>query len=145
MGQLGRGEIVDMEALAPSVGGFSDDGRGVQSDETMAEAMRRAKAVGRPIVAHCEVNELLRGGYIHDGEYAQRNGHRGICSESEWAQVARDIELVERLECSITSATSTKEVWRLSAAKVGGEGELRDSTPLLGICDEDLQEEGASR
>ena len=82
MGQRGCGELVDFAALAPEVVGFSDDGRGVQSDELMEEAMRRAAAVGKPIVAHCEVDELLRGGYIHDGDYCREHGHRGICSES---------------------------------------------------------------
>ena len=64
--------------------GFSDDGRGVQGEELMAEAMRRAAAVGKPIVAHCEVDELLKGGYIHDGVYCREHGHKGICSECEW-------------------------------------------------------------
>ena len=81
VGEKGE-ELVDMEALAEKVIAFSDDGRGVQSEEMMREAMLRAKALGKMIVAHCEVNELLRGGYIHDGEYAKEHGHRGICSES---------------------------------------------------------------
>ena len=80
MGQRGAGELVDFAALAPDVVGFSDDGRGVQSDELMEEAMRRAAKAGRPIVAHCEVDDLLRGGYIHDGEYCRAHGHKGICS-----------------------------------------------------------------
>ena len=99
MGQRGCGELVDFGALAPWVVGFSDDGRGVQSAELMEEAMRRAAAVGRPIVAHCEADDLLRGGYIHDGVYCRERGHRGICSESEWRQVERDIELSARTGC----------------------------------------------
>ena len=77
MGQRGCGELVDFAALAPQVVGFSDDGRGVQSAELMEEAMRRTAAVGKPIVAHCEVDELLRGGYIHDGVYCREHGHKG--------------------------------------------------------------------
>ncbi len=84
MGQRGCGELVDFAALAPHVAGFSDDGRGVQSAGLMEEAMRRAAAAGRPIVAHCEVDDLLHGGYIHDGGYCREHGHKGICSESEW-------------------------------------------------------------
>ena len=99
MGQRGCGELVDFAALAPQVVGFSDDGRGVQSAELMEEAMRRAAAVGKPIVAHCEVDELLRGGYIHDGVYCREHGHKGICSESEWRQVGRDIALAEKTGC----------------------------------------------
>jgi len=92
-----KGEVLsDLEGMAQGVIGFSDDGRGVQSDEMMLEAMTKAKSLGKIISAHCEVNELLRGGYIHDGEYARLHGHRGICSESEWAQIARDIELVKK-------------------------------------------------
>ncbi len=91
-----KGETLsDMEQLAPFVLGFSDDGRGVQSDEMMLEAMKKAKSLDKFIVAHCEDNSLLNGGYIHDGEYARLNGHKGICSASEWKQIERDIELAK--------------------------------------------------
>ena len=106
-----KGEtLADLEGMAPFVCGFSDDGRGVQRDEMMREAMIRAKAQGKMIVAHCEVNDLLRGGYIHDGAYAKEHGHRGICSESEWAQIARDIELIRETGCAYhVCHISTKE------------------------------------
>ena len=106
-----KGEaLADIEDMAPYVCGFSDDGRGVQRDEMMKEAMVRAKAQGKMIVAHCEVNDLLRGGYIHDGEYAKLHGHRGICSESEWVQIARDIELIRETGCAYhVCHISTKE------------------------------------
>ena len=96
VGEKGE-KLADLEAMASNAIGFSDDGRGVQSDEMMRQAMLRAKALDKPIVAHCEVNELLRGGYIHDGDYAKAHGHRGICSESEWGQIARDLELVKQI------------------------------------------------
>ncbi len=106
-----KGEVLsDMEKLAPYVAGFSDDGRGVQSIELMEEAMRKAKTLGKIIVAHCEDNSLLFGGYIHDGEYAKANGHQGICSESEWGPIERDIELVRKTGCSYhVCHISTKE------------------------------------
>lgn len=106
-----KGEkLADMEALAPYVCAFSDDGRGVQSDAMMKEAMQTAKALGKLIVAHCEVNELLHGGYIHDGKYAREHGHRGICSESEWKQVERDIDLTYQTGCGYhVCHISTKE------------------------------------
>lgn len=93
MGEQGQ-TLSNMEELAPYVCGFSDDGRGVQSPEMMRAAMMRAKKLGKLICAHCEDNSLLRGGYIHDGEYARLHGHRGICSESEWRQIERDLQLV---------------------------------------------------
>ena len=96
VGQKGE-MLADLDGLAPLAIAFSDDGRGVQSEELMREAMLRAKALGKMIVAHCEVNDLLRGGYIHDGEYARAHGHRGICSASEYEQIARDIRLVEEI------------------------------------------------
>lgn len=145
LGQRGCGELVDFAALAPSVVGFSDDGRGVQGAELMEEAMRRAAAVGRPIVAHCEVDELLRGGYIHDGEYARKHGHKGICSESEWAQVARDIELAEKTGCQYhVCHVSTKEsVELVRRAKARGLKVTCETAPhYLLLCDEDLQEDG---
>lgn len=89
-------ELSDLEGMAQYVCAFSDDGRGVQSDDMMRCAMMKAKELGKMIVAHCEVNDLLNGGYIHDGEYAKLHGHRGICSESEWKQIDRDIELVKQ-------------------------------------------------
>ena len=108
-GQAGE-MLSDMEDMAPYVAGFSDDGRGVQSDDMMRRAMLEAKRLGKIIVAHCEDNSLLRGGYIHDGEYAKAHGHRGICSESEWGQIARDLELVRETGCAYhVCHISTKE------------------------------------
>ncbi len=109
VGEMGE-QLSDIEGMAPLCIGYSDDGRGVQSDGMMREAMTRAKALGKMIVAHCEVNDLLHGGYIHDGEYARAHGHRGICSESEWAQIARDIALVREIGCRYhVCHISTKE------------------------------------
>ena len=92
-------ELADLSGMAPNVAGFSDDGRGVQSEEMMRSAMEQAKALDKIIVAHCEVNELLHGGYIHDGKYAKAHGHKGICSESEWKQIERDLKLVKEIGC----------------------------------------------
>ena len=95
-----RGErLSDMDALAQDAVAFSDDGRGVQSEDMMRAAMEKARSLGKMIVAHCEVNELLHGGYIHDGEYARAHGHRGIPSESEWRQIERDLRLTEATGC----------------------------------------------
>ena len=141
-----KGECLsDMEALAPYTHGFSDDGRGVQSDEMMEAAMRKAKSLGKVIVAHCEVNSLLRGGYIHDGEYAKANGHRGICSESEYAQVARDIELIRKIGCSYhVCHISTKETVELiRQAKADGLDVTCETAPhYLVMDDSNLKEEG---
>ena len=141
-----KGEVLaDLEAMAPNVIGFSDDGRGVQSDEMMKEAMLRAKALGKMIVAHCEVNDLLRGGYIHDGKYAAEHGHRGICSESEWAQVARDLELIRETGCAYhVCHISTKETVELiRKAKAEGLNVTCETGPhYLVMDDSDLQEDG---
>ena len=145
MGQRGAGELVDFAALAPDVVGFSDDGRGVQSDELMEEAMRRVAKAGRPVVAHCEVDDLLRGGYIHDGEYCRAHGHKGICSESEWKQVERDIALAEKTGCQYhVCHVSTKEsVELVRRAKARGLRVSCETAPhYLLLCDEDLQEDG---
>ena len=141
-----KGEtLADIEGMAPMVCGFSDDGRGVQSDDMMRQAMLRAKAQGKMIVAHCEVNDLLRGGYIHDGEYAKLHGHRGICSESEWAQIARDIELIRETGCAYhVCHISTKEsVDIIRKAKAEGLDITCETGPhYLVMNDMDLQEEG---
>lgn len=145
MGQRGAGELVDFAALAPDVVGFSDDGRGVQSDELMEEAMRRAAKAGRPIVAHCEVDDLLRGGYIHDGAYAKAHGHAGICSESEWGQIKRDLELVRETGCGYhVCHISTKEsVELIRRAKREGLNVSCETGPHYLVLDEnDLQEDG---
>ena len=99
VGQKGE-ELSDMEGLSSMCIAFSDDGRGVQSDEMMKSAMLKAKSLGKIIAAHCEVNSLLEGGYIHKGEYARIHNHKGICSESEWKQIERDIELIRETGCA---------------------------------------------
>lgn len=144
-GQKGRGELVDFEALAGKVCGFSDDGRGVQEEETMREAMRRVRLARSRIAAHCEADELLKGGYIHDGDYCREHGHRGICSESEWRQVERDLKLVEQTGCPYhVCHVSTKEsVELIRAAKAKGLPVSCETAPhYLLLTDEDLQEEG---
>ena len=141
-----QGQVMaDLEGMAPNVIGFSDDGRGVQSDAMMREAMLRAKAMGKMIVAHCEVNDLLKGGYIHDGAYAAAHGHRGICSESEWAQIARDLELVKEIGCKYhVCHISTKEsVEIIRKAKAEGVDVTCETGPhYLVMNDMDLQEDG---
>ena len=141
-----KGEVpADLEGMAADVIGFSDDGRGVQSDKMMESAMRRAKALGKMIVAHCEDNSLLRGGYIHDGEYAKQHGHRGICSESEWGQIARDLELVKMTGCAYhVCHISTKEsVEIIRKAKAEGLDVTCETGPhYLVMDDSDLQEDG---
>ena len=138
-------QLADLEGMAPNVAGFSDDGRGVQNDDMMRSAMLRAKALGLPIVAHCEVNELLRGGYIHDGEYAKTHGHRGICSESEWMQIQRDLKLVKEIGCSYhVCHISTKEsVDLIRKAKAEGLDVTCETGPhYLVMDDSDLREDG---
>ena len=145
LGQRGKGELVDFEALASKVAGFSDDGRGVQSEELMAEAMRRAKAAGSRIVAHCEVDDLLHGGYIHDGEYCRAHNHRGICSESEWEQVERDIRLTEKIgeQYHVCHISTRESVELMRKAKAQGLKVSCETGPhYLILCDMDLQEEG---
>ena len=144
IGQMGE-ELSDMDAMAENVIAFSDDGRGVQSDEIMEKAMLKAKSLGKMIVAHCEVNELLKSGYIHDGEYSKAHGHRGICSESEWQQIARDIELVKKTGCSYhVCHISTKEsVDIIRKAKAEGVDITCETGPhYLVLSDADLQEDG---
>ena len=144
VGEQGK-TLADLAGMAPHVAGFSDDGRGVQSDDMMRVAMQTAKDLGKMIVAHCEVNDLLRGGYIHDGEYARQHGHRGICSESEWAQIARDLELVKEIGCKYhVCHISTKEsVDIIRKAKAEGVDVTCETGPHYLVMDDSfLQEEG---
>ena len=139
------GELADLDAMAPYVVGFSDDGKGVQDRDMMCRAMLEAKRLGKLIVAHCEDNSLLRGGYIHDGAYAKAHGHRGICSESEWRQVERDIKLAAETGCQYhVCHVSTKEsVELIRRAKAAGLKVSGETAPhYLLLCDEDLQEDG---
>ena len=144
MGEKGEA-LSEMAAMAPCVIAFSDDGRGVQSDEMMREAMRRAKALGKMIVAHCEINDLLHGGYIHDGSYAAAHGHRGICSESEWGQIKRDIALAKETGCAyhVCHISCKESVELIRQAKADGVDITCETGPHYLILDEnDLQEEG---
>ena len=141
-----KGEtLADLEGMAPNVIGFSDDGRGVQSNDMMRQAMLRAKLLGKMIVAHCEVNALLRGGYIHDGKYAKAHGHKGICSASEYEQIERDLKLVEEIGCKYhVCHISTKEsVEIIRKAKARGVDVTCETGPHYLVMDDSfLQEDG---
>ena len=145
LGQKGEGELVNIEELSPYVAGFSDDGRGIQDEGLMRAAMERIAAAGSMIVEHCEVNELLRGGYIHDGLYARQHGHRGICSESEWREVERNIRLSEETGCRLHIChISTKEsVQLVREAKARGARVTAETAPHYLLLNEGmLQEDG---
>ena len=141
-----KGErLADMEAISDKVCAFSDDGKGVQNDEMMREAMTAAKRLGKIIAAHCEDNSLLFGGYIHDGEYAKAHGHRGISSASEYKQIERDLRLAEETGCAYhVCHISTKEsVELIRQAKAHGVNVTCETAPhYLVLCDEDMQEDG---
>ena len=141
-----KGErLADLDGLAPGVIAFSDDGRGVQSESLMREAMMQCRSLGKILAAHCEDNSLLHGGYIHDGAYARAHGHRGICSESEWGPIARDLRLAEETGCAYhVCHVSTKEsVALIRAAKRRGVDVTCETAPhYLTFTDEDLQEDG---
>ena len=141
-----KGErLADLEGLAPGVIAFSDDGRGVQSESLMREAMMQCRRLGKILAAHCEDNSLLHGGYIHDGAYARAHGHRGICSESEWGPIARDLRLAEQTGCAYhVCHVSTKEsVALIRTAKRRGVDVTCETAPhYLTFTDEDLQEDG---
>lgn len=138
-------ELVDYAALAPCVVGFSDDGTGVQSEDVMREAMRGIAATGKVLAAHCEVEALINKGYIHDGVYAREHRHRGICSESEWKEVERDIRLAEQTGCRLhichVSTKESVELVRRAKAK-GLPVTCETGAHYLAFCDEDLKEEG---
>lgn len=144
VGEKGE-ELADMEAMSDKVCAFSDDGKGVQNDEMMREAMTAAKRLGKIIAAHCEDNSLLFGGYIHDGEYARMHGHRGISSASEYKQIERDLRLAEETGCAYhVCHISTKEsVELIRQAKARGVDVTCETAPhYLVLCDEDMQEDG---
>ena len=144
VGQKGE-ELSAMSAISEQVIGFSDDGRGVQSDSMMRQAMYEAKRLGKMIVAHCEVNDLLHGGYIHDGAYARTHGHRGICSESEYLQIKRDIELVKETGCAyhVCHISAKESVELIRRAKREGVNITCETGPhYLVMDDSDLREEG---
>ncbi|MBQ7309010.1 MAG: dihydroorotase [Clostridia bacterium] len=143
-GELGK-EFSDMEAIAPNVIAFSDDGRGVQNASMMEEAMLRAKAMGKIIAAHCEVNDLLFGGYIHDGAYAKAHGHKGICSESEWKQIERDIELAAKtgVKYHVCHISTKESVSLIRDAKKSGVDITCETGPHYLVLDDScLREDG---
>lgn len=144
VGQQGE-RLADLESMAPFVAGFSDDGRGVQSEELMRTAMRQAKALGRIISAHCEQNDLLEGGYIHKGTYAAAHGHKGICSESEWKPIERDIRLAKETGCAyhVCHISAKESVELIRKAKAEGVNITCETAPhYLVLDDSNLQEDG---
>ena len=144
VGQEGQ-SLADLPGMAENVIAFSDDGRGVQCEELMRQAMLQAKALRKMIVAHCEVNALLRGGYIHDGQYANSHNHKGICSESEYAQIARDLQLAEETGCAyhVCHISAKESVALIRDAKKRGVNVTCETAPhYLVMDDADLQEDG---
>ena len=144
VGEKGE-EISDLEAMADCIAGFSDDGRGVQSEEIMRDAMIRAKKLGKVIAAHCEDNSLLFGGYIHDGEYAKAHGHKGICSESEWKPIERDIRLAKETGCKyhVCHISCKESVELIRQAKKDGVDITCETAPHYLLLDEgNLAEDG---
>ena len=144
IGEKGE-ELSAMEEMASGVIAFSDDGRGVQSTEMMREAMQKAKALGMIITAHCEDNSLLFGGYIHDGIYAKEHGHKGICSESEWGQIKRDLALAKETGCAyhVCHISTRESVELIRAAKKEGVDVTCETAPhYLLLNENDLQEDG---
>ena len=144
VGEKGE-QLADLAGMAPNVIAFSDDGRGVQSESMMRQAMTECRHLGKILAAHCEDNSLLRGGYIHDGAYARAHGHRGICAESEWGQIARDVKLAEETGCAYhVCHVSTKEsVEVIRAAKRRGVDVTCETAPhYLAFTQDDLQEDG---
>ena len=145
MGQKGEGDLVDFAALKPFVAGFSDDGRGVQSEATMRRAMEQIAALGGILAAHCEQNDLLHGGYIHDGAYARAQGHRGISSESEWRPIQRDLRLAKETGCRyhVCHVSCKESVALIRRAKAEGVDVTCETAPhYLLLCEDDLQEDG---
>lgn len=143
VGEKGE-ELADLENLTAAMA-FSDDGKGVQSDDMMREAMLKAKSFGKMIVAHCEVNELLRGGYIHDGKYAAEHGHRGICSESEYRQIERDLRLAKETGCAyhVCHISAKESVSAIRKAKLQGVNVTCETAPHYLVLDDScLQEDG---
>lgn len=144
VGEMGE-RLCTMEENAPLCIAFSDDGRGVQNDELMLEAMKKAKALNKIIAAHCEDNSLLNGGYIHKGKYAAEHGHRGICSESEWRPIERDLKLAKETGCKyhVCHVSAKESVELIRRAKADGVDVTCETAPhYLVLCDEDLREDG---
>ena len=142
VGQKGE-QLADLSGMAADCISFSDDGHGVQSDDMMREAMITAKSLGKIITAHCEVNSLLKGGYIHDGAYAAAHGHRGICSESEWKQIERDLRLADETGCAYhVCHISTKEsVSIIRDAKKSGVDVTCETGPHYLLLDDSMLKE----
>lgn len=144
VGEQGK-QLTDMEKLAEYAIAFSDDGKGVQSEDMMMQAMKNAKKLNKIIAAHCEDNTLLKGGYIHDGGYAEKNGYAGICSESEWKPIKRDIELAEQTGCDyhVCHISAKESVELIREAKKKGLSVTCETGPhYLVFSDNDLKDEG---
>lgn len=144
VGEKGE-QLADLAGMAQNVIAFSDDGRGVQSESIMRQAMAECRRLGKILAAHCEDNSLLRDGYIHDGAYARAHGHRGICSESEWGQIARDVKLAEETGCAyhVCHVSTKKSVEVIRAAKRRGVNVTCETAPhYLAFTQDDLQEDG---
>ena len=147
VGEKGQ-EAAELEAMAGGVIAFSDDGKGVQSESMMRSLMERCRKLGKIIAAHCEDESLLRGGYIHDGSYARAHGHKGICSESDWGPIARDLKLAKETGCAyhVCHISCRESAELIRRAKKNGVNVTCETGPHYLLLDEnDLQEDGRFR
>ncbi|HEX9036612.1 MAG TPA: dihydroorotase [Ktedonobacterales bacterium] len=88
-------ELSDMgELAAAGAVAFSDDGRPVSSAKVMRHALEYAAPLGLPIVEHCQDEELVGEGVMHEGAAATRLGLKGWPAAGETVMLARDLELV---------------------------------------------------
>lgn len=138
-------ELSDITGMKDNVCAFSDDGKGIQSDELMKEAMEKIRSTDKVLAAHCEVNSLLRGGYIHDGLYAKAHGHRGICSKSEYEMIARDIELAKKtgVRYHVCHISAKESVELIRKAKKDGVDITCETAPHYLAFDESVLSEDA--
>lgn len=74
---------------------FSDDGKSVKNSEIMRRAMEYARALGVPVISHCEDIYLSKGGVMNEGFVSTELGLQGIPKAAEEVAVARDLLLAE--------------------------------------------------
>lgn len=146
--RLAGKELTNFEELTKKGAfAFTDDGVGLQTANTMYEAMRKAKLLGKAVVAHCEDMSLVRGGAMHEGEQSKKLGVPGILSISESVQIARDVLLAEATGVHYhVCHVSTKESVRIirDAKKAGIQVTAEVSPHHLLLTEEDIKADDAN-
>lgn len=135
-------ELAEMgDMVAAGAVAFSDDGRGIQDGGMMRRVMDYAKMFDKPVMSHCQMEDIVGPGVVNEGVASTRLGLAGWPAAGEEVQIDRDIELARLTGCHIhiQHLTTARGVEMVKRAKAEGVPVTCEVTPHhLFLCEDDI-------